>query len=120
MGMEYLPQYDYYSPQQELNAVMIRLKHTETYATLIELRHSDAQALAQQGLDPITYAVRSKESLEIWKNWLEQNGLQCSPVHAFQSLRGWVLTTVDPDGRIVRIYSDEKHEHTGDADPEDF
>lgn len=120
MGMEYLSQYDFYNEQQELISIMIRLKHTEEYVTLIEIRHNESQALAQLGMDPITYSVRSRESLKKWKSWFDQNGVHCSGVHAFQTLKGWVVSANDPDGRVVRTYCDEKHETTAEFDVHDF
>lgn len=110
LGMEHLPQYDCRNQQFELLAIMVRLRHTETSSTLIEIRLNANQALIQHGLDPITYAVRGRESLERWRRWLENKGVQCSSVQPFQSLSGWCLSALDPDGRVVRIYSDERFE----------
>ena len=120
MGMEYLPQYDFYNQQQQLISVMIRLKHTEEHATLIELWQNESQALAQFDMDLVTYAVRSMESLRQWKGWFERHGVHCSEIQAFQTLKGWALSANDPDGRIVRIYCDEKPEKPAEIATHDF
>ena len=120
MGMEYLTQYDCYDQHGQLVSAMIRLKHTEEYATLIELRYNESQALAQMGMDPITYAVRSRESLKKWKSWFEQHGVRCSQIYAFQTLNGWAVSASDPDGRVVKIYCDEKHDRVQETEVHDF
>lgn len=120
MGMESLPQFDYYNQQAQLISVMVRLKHTEEHATLIELRHDESQALAQFGIDFITFSVRSMESLGKWKSWFERHGVQCSDIQPFQTLKGWTVSATDPDGRIVRIYCDEKHENPVEFDFHNF
>ena len=120
LGMEYLPQYDYYNQQHELFAAMVRLKHTEQYHTLIELRYNDQQAMAQQGTDPITYNVRSLETLQRWHSWFLQNSVQCSDVQTYQRLSGWMLSAYDPDGRLVRLYCDSRQEQQREIDVLDF
>ena len=107
MGTEYLPHYDHHNKNGELFAVKLHLSHKDDNI-IVELRRNEEQAKAQEHWDPITLGVRTKDDLETWKQWFEQNGVECSKV--FSGLKGWVLCALDPDRKIVRIYCDEEHE----------
>lgn len=107
MGCEYLPQYDHYNKENELFAVMFKVKHNSDNI-IVEVRRSPDHAKAQAGWDSITFGVRTRADLEAWKGWFESNGVKCSRV--FRGLKGWVSCALDPDGKIVRLYCDEEHE----------
>ncbi|KAK3045868.1 hypothetical protein LTR09_012599 [Extremus antarcticus] len=122
MNFGYLADYDHRMPSGELFAVMLQLEHTTssgaTTPILVEIRHNEAQAKAQQGWDLVTIGVRTKDDLDACKSWFEANGVECSRV--FTGPKGWVLAALDPDGKIVRVYCDEEHEWTTEFDEDDF
>ena len=117
LGCTYIPEYDHKTTQGELFASMVKLQH-EGKDFIVEIRHNESQAKAQEGWDPITWGVPARKNLEVWKTWFEATEVQCSKV--FTAIKGWVLCALDPDGKIVRVYCDEEHEWTIDFDHDDF
>lgn len=118
MGMEHIPAYDHRKPGGELFAAMVKHRHASDSEMLVEIRHNEDQARKQQRWDPVTYGVRTRADLELWRKWFEQNGVECSRV--FTGLKAWVLAALDPDGKFVRLCCDEEHEWTTDFDHDDF
>ncbi|KAK8877365.1 VOC family protein [Apiospora arundinis] len=113
-----LPAYDHRRADGSLFAVMFRhdLKPagtgtgsgTGTGNTLIEARHNSQQAAAQVGWDPVTWGVGTRADLDDWARWLDLKGVEHSRV--LRGVKGWVLCARDPDGKIVRLYTEEEHE----------
>ncbi|KAK8109862.1 hypothetical protein PG999_007999 [Apiospora kogelbergensis] len=116
----YLPDYDHRRADGSLFAVMFRHDvapmgrvlgrgtATGTGNTLIEARQNSAQAKAQVGWDPVTWGVSTRADLDDWSRWLDQKGVEHSRV--LKGVKGWVLCARDPDGKIVRLYTEEEHE----------
>lgn len=117
LGFGYIAEYDHRIAQGELFAVMVKLKHLGE-DIIVEIRHNEQQAIKQEGWDPITWGVESRTDLETWRSWFKHNGVKCSKV--FVGLKGWVLCALDPDGKTVRLYCNEKHEWTTDFDHDEF
>ena len=117
VGMEYIPHFDHRNEKGDLFAVMVYLAH-RSGKILIEFRHNESQAKAQEGWDPITFGVRGRKDLEEWQKWFEKNEIRCSRV--FTGLKAWLLCALDPDGKIIRMYTDEEHEWTTNFDHDDF
>ncbi|KAF7973458.1 hypothetical protein HWV62_15044 [Athelia sp. TMB] len=111
----YLPQYDHFTPEHTLFAVMIMHEPTKL---IVEIRHHPAQAAAQRGWDPVTWGVDTRSDLEDWARWLGARGVTHSRV--FTGIKGWVLGAEDPDGKIVRIYCNEEHEWTDHPDQDAY
>ncbi|KAK8068068.1 40S ribosomal S3 protein0 [Apiospora saccharicola] len=83
----YLPHYDHHRADGSVFAVMFR---HEASGILVEARQNPAQAAAQVGWDPVTRGVDHSRVL--------------------RGVKGWVLCARDPDGKIVRLYTEEEHE----------
>ncbi|KAK8102696.1 hypothetical protein PG984_015842 [Apiospora sp. TS-2023a] len=101
----YLPHYDHHRPDGSVFAVMFR---HEASGILVEARQNPAQAAAQVGWDPVTWGVDTRADLEAWARWLDSRGVDHSRV--LRGVKGWVLCARDPDGKIVRLYTEEEHE----------
>jgi catechol 2,3-dioxygenase-like lactoylglutathione lyase family enzyme len=119
MGCEYIQEYDHRNAQGELFAVMVKFKQQSTSDMIIEIRKNEEYAHKQVHWDPITWGVSTRRDLEDWKAWFEHCNVKCS-AKIFTGLKGWVLSALDPDKRIVRIYCDEEHEWTTEFDHDEF
>ncbi|KAK5158384.1 hypothetical protein LTS14_003402 [Recurvomyces mirabilis] len=64
MGCAYIPEYDHKTAQGELFTSMVKLQH-EGKDFIVEIRHNEAQAKAQEGWDPITWGVPARKDLDI-------------------------------------------------------
>jgi catechol 2,3-dioxygenase-like lactoylglutathione lyase family enzyme len=107
-----LPQFNHYTPDHKLFAVMFAHQATNT---IIEARYSPSRAALEKGWDPITWAVSKRADLDEWAKWLDQGGIRHSKV--IKAIKSWVMCAEDPDGRIVRLYVvDEEHEWTDHPD----
>ncbi|KAK8073670.1 hypothetical protein PG994_004569 [Apiospora phragmitis] len=69
---------------------------------------ADGTAAAQVGWDPVTWGVNARADLEAWSRWLDAQNVEHSRV--LRGVKGWVLCARDPDGKIVRLYTEEEHE----------
>jgi catechol 2,3-dioxygenase-like lactoylglutathione lyase family enzyme len=105
------PQWDHRTPDGELFAVMFTHEPT---GLVVEVRKHDDHAEAQRGWDPITWSVNSRNDLEEWAAWFDENKVRHSKV--LTGLKGWVLGAEDPDGKIIRLYTKEEHEWTTEVD----
>lgn len=93
------------------------LRHAPTGLTL-EIRDDPAQAAAQRGWDPVTWAVPGRADLGAWRARLAAAGVPCSAV--LRGFVGWVLVAEDPDGRRVRLYTREEHAPTPEVDVDEY
>lgn len=75
--------------------------------TLLELRLDPAGAQSQKGFDPITLTVGGVADLEKWKAHFQAKGLLHSPI--LVGLVGWLVAVEDPDGRRIRLYTNQTH-----------
>ena len=115
LPMVHLPQYNHYTPQHKLFAVMFQ--HPST-GLLVEVRNAPEQAVQQKCFDPITWGVSLKKDLDDWALWLDHCSVKRSKV--LTGIKGWVLCCEDPDGRQVRFYCDEEHEWTDFPDEDEY
>ena len=85
--------------------------------TQLELRLDEARARREAGFDPITLSVATRADLEQWQRHFAAVGVAHSGVLA--AWVAWILVFEDPDGRRLRLYSDELHglEVTPSRDP---
>ena len=110
LGLHYLPRQDVRAPpgpegsEGTLLAITLSLSHNLTSSLQIEIRYNEVQARAQRGWSPLTFGVKTKRELENWRLWFERCQVRCSHIDAV--IRGWVLCCEDPDGRIVKLYSE--------------
>lgn len=118
LGFDHIPQFDHIDKNDKLFAVILQKKMSSGSPLLVELRLNKEQAKKQQHWDPIVWSVPLKKDLEQWKDWFQDQGVQCSKV--LTGVKGWVLSALDPDQKFVRIYCEESHEWTKDTDQDDF
>jgi len=100
---------------RDKNGEVFALFFTYAPAKLVfEIRRNARQAIAQAGWDPVTWSVASRADLDNWAKWFDQHGVAHSRV--FLGMKGWVLVAEDPDGKFLRLYTDEDHEWTEHPD----
>lgn len=58
--------------------------------------------------------MQTVKDLEGWEKWLDGKGVRRSKV--LKGVKGWVLCCEDPDGKIVKFYTEESHEWTSQPD----
>jgi catechol 2,3-dioxygenase-like lactoylglutathione lyase family enzyme len=75
--------------------------------TLLELRLDVGRAAAQRGFDPVTLAVEDRASLAAWLKHLDAARVEHSPMLA--AWMAWIVVFEDPDGRRLRLYTNETH-----------
>ncbi len=75
--------------------------------TYLELRLNPAQAQRQRMFDPVTIAVEDRQALQAWSERLDGLGIDHSPV--LVALQAWLLVFRDPDERVLRLYTLERH-----------
>ncbi len=108
-----LPQLDHRDRQGKLYGTVLQLPG-EGKRLMVEVRHHPAHAAAQAGWDPVTWRVAKRADLDEWATALDARQIEHSRV--LKGALGWVLAVRDPDGRFVRLYTDETHEWTADID----
>ncbi len=106
-----LSQLDHRDKQGNLFAALF--EHTPTKLR-VEVRQNRPQAEVQARWDPITWRVAGRQDLEEWAAFLDSKGVKHSRV--LKGAQGWVLVAEDPDGKFVKLYTDEEHEWTSDFD----
>ncbi|MCJ1322827.1 hypothetical protein MMC15_008177 [Xylographa vitiligo] len=84
----------------------------------LELRLDHAQAKHAGGSESVTWAVKSRAELQAWIEWLDVKGVKRSKI--FTGAVGWLLVFEDPDGRFLRLHTQESHEVTMEVDRDDY
>jgi catechol 2,3-dioxygenase-like lactoylglutathione lyase family enzyme len=113
LGAERQPELDHRKPDGELFAVIIRIPGIKPF---VGLRHNPDDAGRASGLDFLTFAVDTRETLEAWAERLDQVGVEHSQI--LVGLSGWLLVTRTPDHLYMRFYTLESH--SWDPDHADF
>jgi catechol 2,3-dioxygenase-like lactoylglutathione lyase family enzyme len=71
---------------------------------------------AHTGLDHVGFAVGSREDLDRWAAWLDDHGVQCSPIRSIDTdyppvqIRGAMFDFRDPDGIQLEFVFNERME----------
>ena len=81
---------------------------------IVEVRKHTKQAEAQVGWDPITWGVSKRDDLKEWAGWFEKHDVKHSKI--FTGVKGWVMGAEDPDGKIIRLYTEEEHDWSNHPD----
>ncbi|MCJ1382424.1 hypothetical protein MMC17_005537 [Xylographa soralifera] len=84
----------------------------------LELRLDHEEAKHARGSEPVTWAVKSRGELQAWIEWLDVRGVKRSKILA--GAVGWLLVFEDPDGRFLRLHTQEAHEGTTEVDRDDY
>lgn len=74
----------------------------------ISLRQAPEHAGGLSGFDVIAWLVEDKASVETWAAWLDELGIEHSPV--IEAGIGWILNFEDPDGIQIRLYTRQRHD----------
>ena len=96
---------DHRTADGQLFAYLVEVPGVGPY---LELRLDPAAARAVAGLDPITFAVDTRDDLVQLGARLDGLGIEHSPV--LRGLVGWILVVRTPDGLSVRFHTRESHE----------
>jgi len=104
LGASRLPKLDHVNAGGQLYAVILEVPNL---GTPLELRLNAEQAAKQKGFDPITLAVEARADLQKWMEHLDTEEVVHSPI--LTALVGWLLAFEDPDGRRIRLYTNERH-----------
>ncbi|MCJ1245600.1 hypothetical protein MMC30_002804 [Trapelia coarctata] len=86
--------------------------------TKLELRLDYGKALQARGTDPMTLAVTTRADLERWAEWLDAKKVRRSGI--LKGTVGWVLVLEDPNGRFIRLYTEQTHDMTAEVDRDDY
>ncbi|MCJ1435748.1 hypothetical protein MMC27_005123 [Xylographa pallens] len=84
----------------------------------LELRLDHHEAKHARGFEAVTWAVKSRGELQAWIEWLDVKGVKRSKI--FTGKVGWLLVFEDPDGRFLRLHTQELHEMTTKVDRDDY
>ena len=105
--MAKVPEIAYRNERGELFSLFFR--HTMSNL-IVEVCWNTKQATAQVGWDPITWSVDIRSDLEDWGAWFDQHGVKHSRV--FMGVENWFMMAEDPDGKFIRLNTEEEHEWT--------
>jgi len=98
------PELDHRGPGGQLFACLMEVPGV---GPPLELRLDPAAARAVAGLDPITFAVDTRDDLARLGTRLDGLGIEHSPV--LRGLVGWILVVRTPDDLSVRFHTRESH-----------
>jgi catechol 2,3-dioxygenase-like lactoylglutathione lyase family enzyme len=104
MGAMRIRQADHYDANKRLFAIILDVPHL---GTKLELRLNATQAVQHKGFDPITLTVEGQAELQSWRDHLRTEGVPHSPI--LTGYVGWLVAFEDPDGRRIRLYTNERH-----------
>jgi catechol 2,3-dioxygenase-like lactoylglutathione lyase family enzyme len=113
-GARRLGHLDHYDAHKQLYGIILDVPHL---GTPLELRLNATQAIHHKGFDPITLKVEGRADLYKWVEHLQIEHVPHSPV--LTGYVGWLVAFEDPDGRRIRLYTNERHgpELTPSTDP---
>ncbi|MEO6901292.1 MAG: VOC family protein [Mycobacteriaceae bacterium] len=74
----------------------------------VALRENSSAAAGAAGFDPVSFAVTDRDAAMAWADHLDHLGVDRSDVA--EGTLGWTLDIADPDGIIIRLYSNDRNE----------
>jgi catechol 2,3-dioxygenase-like lactoylglutathione lyase family enzyme len=77
------------------------------WGTLLDLRLSPDHARGSARLDPVTLTIADRAALAAWIAHLDALGVPHSG--EITTVFAFMLVMEDPDGRRIRLYTEEKH-----------
>jgi catechol 2,3-dioxygenase-like lactoylglutathione lyase family enzyme len=104
LGAKRLRHLDHYDAHKHLYAIILDLPSLGTH---LELRLNATQAMHHKGFDPITLKVDNRTDLQNWIDHLQAESVSHSPI--LTAYVGWLVAFEDPDGRRIRLYTNERH-----------
>jgi catechol 2,3-dioxygenase-like lactoylglutathione lyase family enzyme len=104
LGAKRLGKLDHYDSNQVLYAIILDMPKLGTH---LELRLNATQATQHKGFDPVTLKVEDRAELHKWIDHLQVERVPHSPI--LTAYVGWLVAFEDPDGRRIRLYTNERH-----------
>ncbi len=104
-GAERIPQADH--RREDDGALYAYICEVPGLGTKLELRLNPEHAERQRGFDFLTIAVSDRAVLELWRQRLNQLGLENSG--EIVAIQAWLIAFDDPDGHRLRLYTLETH-----------
>jgi catechol 2,3-dioxygenase-like lactoylglutathione lyase family enzyme len=74
----------------------------------ISLRQAPEHAAGLSGFDVIAWLVEDKAAVERWAAWLDELGIDHSPI--IEGGIGWIINFEDPDGTQIRLYTRQRND----------
>jgi catechol-2,3-dioxygenase len=115
LGFTALPQYNHYTADKKLFAVLFQHPTTKV---ILEARYAPELAEEEKKWDPITWAVNTREDLQAWGRWFDENNVKRSSI--LKGLKSWLMVAEDPDGKFVRLYVTGEEHSTGQPDVDEY
>jgi catechol 2,3-dioxygenase-like lactoylglutathione lyase family enzyme len=104
LGARRLKHLDHYNANKQLYAIILEVPNLGTH---LELRLNAPQAMHHKGFDPVTLKVEGRADLHKWIDHLQIERVPHSPL--LTAYVGWLVAFEDPDGRRIRLYTNERH-----------
>jgi catechol 2,3-dioxygenase-like lactoylglutathione lyase family enzyme len=104
LGARRLEHLDHYDANKQLYAIILEVPNLGTH---LELRLNAPQAMHGKGFDPVTLKVEGRADLHKWIDHLQVERVAHSPL--LTAYVGWLVAFEDPDGRRIRLYTNERH-----------
>jgi len=76
-------------------------------ATTVALRVNPPAVEGNRGFDPVSFAVATRDDLEVWAAHLDRLDVKHSPL--IEASIGWLLVFDDPDGLTLHLYTWAEH-----------
>jgi catechol 2,3-dioxygenase-like lactoylglutathione lyase family enzyme len=73
----------------------------------LELELNPAQAKKHRLFEALAIAVKDRQALRAWENFLAAKNIRHSPI--LPGVQGWLIVVEDPDQNRVGLYTLEKH-----------
>ncbi|MFI5783996.1 VOC family protein [Nocardia sp. NPDC051570] len=99
------PRLDHHTPDGDVFAHIVHIAGVEAP---MELRLNPDAAERTATLDPVTFAVGTRDDLDSLADRLDTLGIEHSPV--LRGLLGWLLVARSPSGLSVRFYTRQSHD----------
>ena len=105
LGAERIPEADHH--KDEDGSLYGYILKVPGLGTMLELRLNAEQAEKHRFFDQFTVAVKDREALQRWAEFLKANQLPHSPI--ITSIQAWLIVVEDPDQNRWRLYTLETH-----------
>ncbi len=98
LGAERIPALDH---KKEDGSIFAHICEAPGLGAKLELRLNPKQAEAQRKFDPMTIAVKDRDTLRQWTAWLDALGIEHSK--EIVAIQAWLVTVDDPDQHRLRL-----------------
>ncbi|AYF73808.1 VOC family protein [Nocardia yunnanensis] len=105
VGAQHDPRWDHHTVDGDVFAYIVHIPGVEAP---LELRLNPDAANRTAALDPVTFAVHTRNDLNLLANRLNTLNLEHSGI--LRGILGWLLVTRSPSGLSVRFYTRQSHD----------